>query len=100
MANFNFVPNNIYVINCEYNTNGATGGFYVNNELLTSFSSLSPNGTTNTFFGAKDASAEVASKGPRGITGYIYEIIIIDRLITSSERTNIYDYLNYKWLRG
>jgi len=98
-SSYNFVANTTVIVNCEYNTNGQTGGFYINNSLDTSFSSLSPNGTTQTFFGAMNGSAGEYS-GPSGIVGNIYEIIIIKKLLTSAERLQIYDYLNEKWING
>ena len=98
-SSYNFVANTTVVVNCEYNTSGQTGGFYINNSLDTSFSSLSPNGTTQTFFGALNGSASEHS-GPSGIVGNIYEIIIIKKLLTSAERLQIYDYLNEKWING
>lgn len=98
-SSYNFVANTTVVVNCEYNTSGQTGGFYINNSLDTSFSSLSPNGTTQTFFGAMNGSAGEYS-GPSGIVGNIYEIIIIQKLLTSAERLQIYDYLNEKWING
>jgi hypothetical protein len=98
-ATYTFTANTTVIVNCEYNTSGQTGGFYINNSLNTSFSSLSPNGTNNTVFGALNASAGTYS-GASGITGDMYEIIIIDRLLTSTERLNIYNYLNQKWISG
>lgn len=98
-ATYTFTANTTVIVNCEYNTSGQTGGFYINNSLNTSFSSLSPNGTTNTVFGAMNASAGQYS-GASGITGDMYEIIIVNRLLTSTERTNIYNYLNQKWISG
>jgi hypothetical protein len=98
-ASYTFTTNTTVIVNCEYNTSGQTGGFYINNSLNTSFSSLSPNGTNNTVFGAMNASASQYS-GASGITGDMYEIIIIDRLLTSTERLNIYNYLDQKWISG
>ena len=98
-ASYTFTANTTVIVNCEYNTSGQTGGFYINNSLNTSFSSLSPNGTNNTVFGAMNASASQYS-GASGITGDMYEIIIIDRLLTSTERLNIYNYLDQKWISG
>ena len=89
-SSFSFATNTTYIVNCEYNANGLTGGFYVNNSLDTSFTSLSPNGRTTMNFG------NVSNNGS-GINGDIYEIIIIDKLLTSTERTDLYNYLNDKW---
>lgn len=98
-ATYTFTANTTVIVNCEYNTSGQTGGFYINNSLNTSFSSLSPNGTNNTVFGAMNATASQHS-GASGITGDMYEIIIINRLLTSTERLNIYNYLDQKWISG
>lgn len=98
-ATYTFTANTTVIVNCEYNTSGQTGGFYINNSLNTSFSSLSPNGTNYTVFGAKDATASQFN-GASGITGDMYEIIIISRLLTSTERLNIYNYLDQKWISG
>ena len=89
---------NINVLNCEYNSSGLTGNFYVNNTSITSFSSLPASGTTNTFFGSISADTSYSSAGSGTIDGIIYEIIIINRLLTSTERTNIYTTLNTKWM--
>lgn len=98
-ASYTFTANTTVIVNCEYNISGQTGGFYINNSLNTSFSSLSPNGTNNTVFGAMNATAGQYS-GASGITGDMYEIIIIDRLLATTERSNIYNYLNQKWISG
>jgi hypothetical protein len=99
-SNFNFSENNVYVVNCEYNTNGLTGKFYVNNQLDKSFTSYTPYGAINTVFGAMNNKADTYVNTPTGITGDIYEIIIINRLLTSTERTNIYNYLDSKWKKN
>jgi len=96
-ATYNFTENKTVIVNCEYNTPGQTGKFYINNSLNTSFSSLSPSGTNNTFFGALNSSASQYI-GASGITGDMYEIIIINRLLTSTERLNIYNHLEQKWI--
>ena len=98
-ATYTFTANTTVIVNCEYNTSGQTGGFYINNSLNTSFSSLSPSGTNNTVFGALNATAG-QHIGYSGITGDMYEIIIINRLLTTTERLNIYNYLDQKWISG
>ena len=95
---YSFPINTIVVVNCEYNSSGLTGNFYVNNTSITSFSSLPASGTTNTFFGSISADTSYSSAGSGTIDGIIYEIIIINRLLTSTERTNIYTTLNTKWM--
>jgi hypothetical protein len=98
-ATYTFTPNITVIVNCEYNASGQEGGFYINNSLNTSFTSLSPNGTNNTVFGARNENA-VQYNGNSGITGDMYEIIIINRLLTTTERLNIYNYLDQKWISG
>lgn len=96
---YSFPINTTVVVNCEYNSSGLTGNFYVNNTSITSFSSLPASGTTNTFFGSINTGTTY--NGPTGsatVDGIIYEIIIINRLLTSTERTNIYTTLNTKWM--
>lgn len=95
---YSFPINTTVVVNCEYNSSGSTGNFFVNNTSITSFSSLPASGTTNTFFGSIGPDASYSSTGSATIDGIIYEIIIINRLLTSTERTNIYTTLNTKWM--
>jgi hypothetical protein len=85
------------IISSWYNSSGLNGAFYINNNILLNFSSLSVSGTTNTFFGSIDDDTAYNTT-PATIDGIIYEIIIINRLLTPTERTNIYTTLNTKWM--
>jgi hypothetical protein len=95
---YSFPINTTVVVNCEYNSSGLNGAFYINNNILVNFSSLGVSGTAQTFFGSIGADASYTSSGSATVDGIIYEIIIIDRLLTSTERTNIYTTLNTKWM--
>lgn len=94
---YSFPINTTVIVNCEYNSSGLGGNFYINNTSITGFTSLAASGTTSTFFGSLNASATYTTAGAASVDGIIYEIIIINRLITATERTNIYNLLNTRW---
>jgi len=82
------------VVNCEYNTVGTNGKFYINNLLLGSCinADFTTYAYTTTSYGGSYTNNNDAS-----LNGIIYEIIIINRLLSDDERTNIYNSLNVKW---
>jgi hypothetical protein len=84
------------VVNCEYNSTGLIGKIYINNNLLGTFNntdylSYSPADIT---YGSQWNEPIVADSS---INGIIYEIIIINRLLSDTERDNIYNFLNVVW---
>jgi len=87
--NYAFPLNTISIVNCEYNNIGATGYFLINNSLITTFSCLKLGGTATTKFGSNG--------GNTSIDGVIHEILIISRILTTTERTNIYNALLEKY---
>jgi len=88
--NYSFPINSVVVVNCEYNSSGQTGYFFVNNTSLTTFTNLSASGTTTTQFGSNGG-------GSSSIDGVINEVLIITRVLTTTERTNIYNALLAKY---
>jgi len=90
-----FINTNTTVIyNLEYNLVGQPGNFYINNISRSSFTTLiaanpTLQGTSTTYFGNNNLS--------NSIKGDIFEIIVINRLLTDIERTNIYTLLKAKW---
>lgn len=96
-----FITNNIYIVNTEYNIEGKPGKAYINNDKKMTFTcgaldgtsdSSSDNYTPSTTFGM----APVDNHADFYMKGNVYEIIIIDRLLTDTERLKIYNYLNNK----
>ena len=88
--NYSFPINSVVIVNCEYNSSGQTGYFFVNNTSLTTFSNLTASGTTSTQFGSNGG-------GSNSIDGVIHEILVISRVLTTTERTNIYNALLAKY---
>ena len=88
--NYSFPINTVVIVNCEYNSSGQTGYFFINNTSLTTFSNLTASGTTTTQFGSNGG-------GDTSIDGVIHEILIISRVLTTTERTNIYNALLAKY---
>ena len=85
------------VVNCEYNSTGLIGKIYINNYLLGTFNntdylSYSP---ANITYGSSGYT--LPPPPDSSINGIIYEIIIINRLLSDTERDNIYNFLNVKW---
>ena len=82
--------NTTSIYNLEYNSVNEPGKFFINDILKLSFTSLTAGGTSlPTYIGNYNYSGT--------IIGNIYEIIIINRLLTDTERTNIYNILKTKW---
>jgi hypothetical protein len=90
LPNYSFPINSVVVVNCEYNSSGQTGYFFVNNTSLATFSNLTASGTTTTQFGSNGG-------GTSSIDGVIHEVLIISRVLTTTERTNIYNALLAKY---
>jgi hypothetical protein len=91
IPNYTVPINTVIIINCEYDSVGQPGNFYINNELLLSFTSLSQSG-------APSSSTYIGYNGSgNSFIGIIYEIIIINRLLTDTERRNTYNILKTKW---
>jgi len=88
--NYSFPINSVVVVNCEYNSSGQTGYFFVNNTSLATFSNLTASGTATTQFGSNGG-------GSSSIDGVIHEVLIISRVLTTTERTNIYNALLAKY---
>jgi hypothetical protein len=88
--NYSFPINSVVVVNCEYNSSGQTGYFFVNNTSLTTFSNVTASGTATTQFGSNGG-------GTSSIDGVINEVLIISRVLTTTERTNIYNALLAKY---
>lgn len=80
------------IVNCEYNSPGLPGTVYINGILKLSFSSLAQSvaSSSTTYFGND-------SSFTNSLVGNIYEIIIINRLLTDVERRNIHNLLYTKW---
>ena len=91
VINFTFDINSIYIVNCEYDTFGSErqGYFWINNILKATFTC-----GTGTFFSTWFGSYSSAGNQ---LTGAIYEIIIINKVLSVTERNNIYDFLSVKW---
>ena len=89
-ANYSFPTHFVEIVNCEYNSPGETGYFYVNNTSVTTFENIAVNGTTTTQFGSNQG-------GSSSIDGVIHEILIISRILSSTERNNIYNTLLSKY---
>ena len=89
--NYSFPTYFVEIVNCEYNSPGQTGYFYVNNTSVTTFENIAVNGTTTTQFGSNGG-------GSSSIDGIIHEILIISRILSSTERTNIYNTLLKKYV--
>ncbi len=91
VINFTFDINSIYIVNCEYDTAGSArnGYFWINNILKATFTC-----GTGTFFSTWFGSYSSAGNQ---LTGAIYEIIIINKVLSVTERNNIYDFLIVKW---
>ena len=87
---YSFPINSVVIVNCEYNYPGQTGYFFINNTSLTTFSNLTASGTTTTEFGSNGG-------GSNSIDGIIHEILIISRILPTTERTNIYNALVAKY---
>ena len=83
-------PSSAVIINCEYNSVGELGTFFINNDLKASFICTSPTRNTVTYFGSLNT-------GVSAFDGIFYEIIVIDRLLSVTERKNIYTLLKAKW---
>lgn len=83
-------PSSAVIINCEYNSVGELGTFFINNDLKASFICTSPTRNTVTYFGSLNT-------GVSAFNGIFYEIIVIDRLLSVTERKNIYTLLKAKW---
>ena len=88
--NYSFPINSVVIVNCEYNSSGQTGYFFINNTSLTTFSNLTASGTTTTQFGSNGG-------GSNSIDGIIHEILVISRILTTTERTDIYNALVAKY---
>ena len=88
--NYSFPINQTVIVNCEYNSPGQTGYFFINNTSLTTFSNLTASGDTTTEFGSNGG-------GSTSIDGIIHEILIINRILPTTERTNIYNALLAKY---
>ena len=87
---YSFPINSVVIVNCEYNSSGQTGYFFVNNTSITTFSNVTASGTTSTQFGSNGG-------GSNSIDGVIHEILVISRVLTTTERTNIYNALLAKY---
>ena len=81
-----FTINTTYIVNCEYNNlEEKNGKFYLNNiNLITFTCEAVTQGTITTSF-------------CKSMISIYYEIIVIDRLLTTTERTKIYNHLKNKW---
>lgn len=81
-----FTINTTYIVNCEYNNlEEKNGKFYLNNiNLITFTCEAVTQGTITTSF-------------CKSMISIYYEIIVIDRLLTTTERTKIYNHLKTKW---
>ena len=88
--NYSFPINSVVIVNCEYNSSGQTGYFFINNTSLTTFSNLTVSGSTTTTFGSRGS-------GSQSIDGIIHEILVISRILTTTERTDIYNALVAKY---
>jgi hypothetical protein len=88
--NYSFPINSVVVVNCEYNSSGQIGYFFVNNTSLATFTNLTASGTATTQFGSNGG-------GSSSIDGVIHEVLIISRVLTTTERTNIYNALLAKY---
>lgn len=97
-----FITNNIYIVNTEYNRELQPGKVYINNNEKAAFTSgaldtgttdpSSANYSPSTTFGM--ARTKYAKADDFFMYGNIYEIIVINRLLTNAERLKIYNYLN------
>ena len=98
-----FITNNIYIVNTEYNRVLQPGKVYINNNEKATFTSgyvldtgttdpSSANYSPSTTFGM--ARTKFAKADDFFMYGNIYEIIVINRLLTNAERLQIYNYLN------
>jgi hypothetical protein len=85
-----FPINSIVIVNCEYNSPGQTGYFFINNTNLVNFSNLAVAGSMTTEFGSNGG-------GDTSIDGIIHEILIINRILQTTERTDIYNALLAKY---
>jgi hypothetical protein len=84
--------NNIVIYNVEYNLLNQPGKFFINNVNVSTFNSLSKIQSTSTFFGSS-----YPGGGSRSMVGNIYEIILINKILSDIERTNIYNSLRSSW---
>ena len=84
--------NNIVIYNVEYNLLNQPGKFFINNVNVSTFNSLSVIQTTSAYFGSA-----YPGGGSRSMVGNIYEIILIDKILSDIERTNIYNSLRSSW---
>ena len=90
-----FALNTTVIYNLEYNLEGQPANFYINNILKATFSTLiaarqDNKGAAKTYFGFH------ADYG-NNLNGIIYEIIIINRILKTNERTNTYNFLKTRW---
>ena len=86
--------NTTIIYNLEYNLVGLPGNFYINNISQVTFTTLIATSPISSFGSATYFGGYALSNS---IIGEIYEIIIIDRLLTTTERTKIYNLLKAKW---
>jgi hypothetical protein len=97
---YTFPLNITTIVNAEYRLVGSRHQIYVDNILQTNPMTRDWSGsTTSTFFGAKNGTP--TNNGDRddlsSLNGIIYEIIVINRSLTDTERRNIYNLLCVKW---
>jgi hypothetical protein len=88
--------NTMLIYNVEYNFPGFPGKFFINNTNYMDFTSRYTNNSGKLLSTAFGSSLKL-TEGYYSIKGDIFEIIVINRLLTDIERTNIYTLLKAKW---
>jgi len=91
-----FSINTMLIYNVEYNSPGFPGKFFINNTNYMDFTSRYTNNSGKLLSTAFGSSLKL-TEGYNSIKGDIFEIIVINRLLTDIERTNIYTLLKAKW---
>ena len=93
-----FTTNTNLIYNVEYNLPQQPGYVFINNTKYMEFPSMYSNRSSSTSFGYSSYQSALAENGvDTSILGNIYEIIVIDKLLSDAERTNIYKLLKTKW---
>jgi len=94
---YTFPLNITTIVNAEYRLVGGRCQIFVDNILQAYFTTREWSGTTtSTFFGAIDGTP-TNNDSLSSLNGIIYEIIVINRSLTDTERRNIYNLLCVKW---